>query len=164
MAQVSDLPCDGNGVCMVCNAKPSEGELLTCKTCATPWHAACLRIHLQTLAEAANWECPDCSDLTVETVTKVGGGGGDGLVEKIRAIENDETMSDLEKAKKRQELMGGGGASGAEGSGDVAEILGDGYNCSICMHLLDRPVSVRFTSLPLFHFRVSVSDFGLRSG
>ncbi|KAL6535095.1 E3 ubiquitin-protein ligase ORTHRUS 2 [Orobanche minor] len=141
MAPVSDLPCDGNGFCMVCKEKPADGETLTCKTCVTPWHAPCLTVTLKTLAEAAQWECPDCSDPSGAVNPVVSGGG---LVEKIRAIESDATMTDQEKAKRRQELLSGASASDGDKdkkkSGDVLEILGDKFNCSICMLLLDRPV------------------------
>ncbi|XP_042048683.1 E3 ubiquitin-protein ligase ORTHRUS 2-like [Salvia splendens] len=140
MAQVSNLPCDGEGVCMVCKQRPAEGEILTCKTCATPWHVACLATRPQTLADAAHWDCPDCSDLS-GAMPAVSGGG---LVEKIRAIESDASLTDREKAKRRQELLGGATEEEKEtemNSGGVLGILGDRFNCSICMQLLDRPVS-----------------------
>lgn len=75
-------------------------------------------------------------------------------MEKIRAIESDASLTDREKAKQRQELLGGAAEAGeakdkgkeanAGGAGGVLGILGDKFNCSICMQLLDRPVSVRF--------------------
>lgn len=155
MAQVSDLPCDGDGECMVCKQRPPEAEVLTCKTCVTPWHVACLATRPQTLADTAHWDCPDCSDLSAAADKPAVSGGG--LVEKIRAIESDASLTDREKAKRRQELMGGAtdageaGGKGKEeanagGAGGVLGILGDKFNCSICMQLLDRPVSVRFCS------------------
>ncbi|XP_051116504.1 E3 ubiquitin-protein ligase ORTHRUS 2-like [Andrographis paniculata] len=142
MANGGDLPCDGDGVCMVCNCKAAEGETVTCKTCVTPWHASCLSTPLETLGDARNWNCPDCSDLaTVADVKSAVSGGG--LVEKIRAIEADSSLTDQEKAVRRQELLGGGGIEDEEGKsgGDVLGILGDQFKCSICMQLLDRPVS-----------------------
>lgn len=78
-------------------------------------------------------------------------------MEKIRAIESDASLNDLEKAKRRQELLSGAANDEKEkgkekekeknggGVGGVLGILGDKFNCSICMQLLDRPVSVRFT-------------------
>ncbi|KAL1550520.1 E3 ubiquitin-protein ligase ORTHRUS 2 [Salvia divinorum] len=140
MAQVSELPCDGDGVCMVCKQKPAEGEILTCKTCVTPWHVACLATRPQTLADTAHWDCPDCSDLS-GAMPAVSGGG---LVEKIRAIESDASLTDREKAKRRQELLSGATEAEKEtemNAGGVLGILGDRFNCSICMQLLDRPVS-----------------------
>ncbi|KAI3467813.1 hypothetical protein Pfo_024476 [Paulownia fortunei] len=143
MAHVRDLPCDGDGVCMVCKHKAAEGETLTCKTCATPWHVTCLTTPLKTLADAAQWDCPDCSDPSGAVVKPAACGGG--LVEKIRAIESDASLTDREKAKQRQELLSGGTVDEKENKGGavggVLGILGDKFNCSICMQLLDRPVS-----------------------
>lgn len=182
MAQVSDLPCDGDGVCMLCKHKASDGEIISCKTCVTPWHAACLTTPPKTLADAAQWDCPDCSDLTGAVAKPAGSGGG--LVDKIRAIESDASLTDQEKAKRRQEVLSGGGAAddgrakeeekqkNGGGSGGVLGILGDKFNCSICMQLLDRPVSVRFATFSLFtsanvisvfEICISVLDLGISS-
>ncbi|KAH6837848.1 Zinc finger RING family protein [Perilla frutescens var. hirtella] len=149
MAQLSDLPCDGDGVCMVCKHKPAEAEILTCKTCIAPWHISCLTTRPQTLADAANWACPDCSDLSAVVAKPPVSSGG--LVDKIRAIESDVSLTDREKAKRRQELLSGATDSdkekdaekemNARGAGGVLGIFGDKFNCSICMQLLDRPVS-----------------------
>ena len=79
-------------------------------------------------------------------------------MDKIRAIEADASLTDLEKAKRRQELLGGakeGEETEGNGAGGVLGILGDQFNCSICMQLLDRPVSVQF-----FGFLISVADLG----
>ncbi|GER55337.1 zinc finger C3HC4-type RING finger family protein [Striga asiatica] len=138
---VAQLPCDGDGVCMICGAK---GETLSCKTCATPWHIICLAASPETLAEAAQWNCPDCSGAATESAVH----GGGGLVDRIREIESDDSLTDREKALKRQELLSGT----AGGHGDVSDdkdgdaggllgLLGDKFNCSICMQLLDKPVS-----------------------
>lgn len=167
MAQVSDLPCDGDGVCMVCKQKPAEGEILTCKTCVTPWHVACLATRPLTLADTAHWDCPDCSDLSgAGAGAAMPPASGGGLVEKIRAIESDASLTDREKAKRRQELLGGATeaekANAAE-AGGVLGILGDRFSCSICMQLLERPVSVRFCSSPhLFHYRRCFCLFEIR--
>ncbi|KAK6139128.1 hypothetical protein DH2020_027130 [Rehmannia glutinosa] len=97
----------------------------------------------QNLADAAQWNCPDCSDLSgaVEKPAVCGGG----LVEKIRAIESDASLTDREKAKKRQELLSGAAHGEKEktggGAGGVLGILGDKFNCSICMQLLDKPIT-----------------------
>ncbi|CAA2955152.1 E3 ubiquitin-protein ligase ORTHRUS 2-like [Olea europaea var. sylvestris] len=155
MANVSDLPCDADGVCMVCKKKAPDGEILTCKTCVTPWHSTCLSIPLKTLADAAQWECPDCSFTANPpggAAVKLSISGGD-LVEKIRAIESNPTLTDREKAKQRQELLSGEAISASPevpnqdqkksngGTNEGLAILGDKLNCSICMQLLDRPVS-----------------------
>ncbi|GMQ11205.1 hypothetical protein CsSME_00053932 [Camellia sinensis var. sinensis] len=51
MAYSSNLPCDGDGICMICKKKSAEDETITCKTCVTPWHVTYLSTPPQTLAE-----------------------------------------------------------------------------------------------------------------
>ncbi|KAI6686763.1 hypothetical protein NL676_032676 [Syzygium grande] len=153
MAHVSDLPCDGDGICMVCKGKPSADEALTCRTCATPWHVACLSSRPPTMADAVQWECPDCSLLLVAgpeppkpAAIAAGAGASGDLLAAIRAIETDDSLSELEKAKRRQELLSGG-AGAAEGEdrkekgNGVLDILDGSLNCSFCMQLPERPVT-----------------------
>ncbi|GLU06302.1 hypothetical protein SLE2022_233450 [Rubroshorea leprosula] len=157
MAPVSQLPCDGGGICMICKTKPSPEESLTCKTCTTPWHATCLSSDCpQTLADALSWECPDCSltnPLQPPTIAGEDGSSGD-LVAAIRAIESDKSLTELEKAKKRQELVSGGVRSpnddgenanpkkeNFDSDNDVFGILDGSFNCSFCMQLPERPVT-----------------------
>ncbi|CAI9275241.1 unnamed protein product [Lactuca saligna] len=156
MAHDSDLPCDGDGCCMICKINPPEEEKITCKTCVTPWHLDCLSARPQTLADAAQWECPDCSNLiTSPPPSNVTSGSepSGALVAAIRAIESDVSLSDQEKAKRRQQLLSGGGsddgdkpaddkieAAGAGGT-DVLKILSSSFNCSFCMQLPERPVT-----------------------
>ncbi|XAR48247.1 Histone-lysine N-methyltransferase [Bertholletia excelsa] len=162
MAHGSDLPCDGNGVCMICKELPIEGEVLTCKTCATPWHVTCLSSPPKTLAETVQWECPDCSFVAEPNHAPVSSGkaaavaGGSessaNLIAAIRAIESDQSLTDQEKAKRRQELMSGsakvnddGGSdpdkASASGDKNVLDLLDGSLNCSICMQLPERPVT-----------------------
>ncbi|CAN6344761.1 unnamed protein product [Urochloa humidicola] len=140
-----DLPCDGDGVCMVCRAAaPPEVELLRCSTCATPWHSPCLS-EPPALSDAATWSCPDCSGSSSAAAPAAGGGE---LVTAIRAIEADSTLSDQEKARRRQKLLAGSAATedeneDEEGAGDdhVLEILGRSFSCVFCLKLPDRPVT-----------------------
>lgn len=147
---------------MVCSERPSEEDTISCTSCATPWHIPCLppSRRPQTLAEAPAWECPDCdssslpadgsgggSESPVAAADAAAGGGGDSLVAAIRAIEADPSLTDQEKAARRQRLMSGGGdgsnsekGKGKEG-GDAIGILDDSFNCSICMQLPERPVT-----------------------
>ena len=73
----------------------------------------------------------------------------------IRAIESDDSLTELEKARRRQELVSGGGVpssdddggnvknkEGINGDNDVLAILDGNINCSICMQLPERPVTV----------------------
>ncbi|CAH9138695.1 unnamed protein product [Cuscuta epithymum] len=155
--QVSDLPCDGDGVCMACKSKPLENESLICNTCATPWHVACLSVRPESMSDAVRWECPDCSPPVTEDihlavkpapVVQASSSAGD-LIAEIRAIEADEALTDREKAKKRQELLSGGAkAVDADsekkngcGNNEVLNLLDESLNCSICMQLPDRPVT-----------------------
>ncbi|OVA17365.1 zinc finger protein [Macleaya cordata] len=165
MAHNSQLPCDGDGMCMLCKKKPSEEETLTCKTCITPWHVNCLSSPPETLSSTLQWECPDCSPVTGDLPLPVipqniaaGDNGTSGnLIAVIRGIEADESLTDQEKAKKRQELLSRGGKSAdleedkskkkkkdkekTKGEDDVLDLFDGNLNCSFCMQLPDRPVT-----------------------
>ncbi|KAI3681534.1 hypothetical protein L6452_36333 [Arctium lappa] len=131
MAHDSDLPCDGDGCCMICKIKPPVEETLNCKTCVTSWHLNCLSARPQTLADVAQWECPDCSNLVSShappsTVTS-GSEPSDTLVAAIRAIESDASLLDKEKAKRRQQLLSAGGSDDDDKTTDEKkEIVGRG--------------------------------------
>lgn len=155
MAHSAQLPCDGDGICMICHNEPSPEETLTCTTCITPWHVTCLSSRPQILADTLHWECPDCSLLNLTTA---GGSqsSSSGLIAAIRAIESDDSLSELEKAKRRQQLMSGSVSSSEaadstsdkgriNGDNDIADFLDGGFNCSFCMQLPDRPVTVRIS-------------------
>lgn len=147
MAHVSQLPCDGEGICMVCKNRPPDEEKLTCKTCHTPWHGSCLIVRPETLASTVQWECPDC---TTPFDAPAPPAGKCELVSAIRAIEADTTLTETQKARKRQELVGGRvesadskrkGKEKAEHGYEVLDVLGRGVNCSFCMQLPERPVT-----------------------
>ncbi|KAI3840306.1 hypothetical protein MKW92_008782 [Papaver armeniacum] len=147
------LPCDGDGVCMLCRTKPiSELETLICKTCITPWHVSCLTTPPESLSSTLKWDCPDCSmspvdDSVVPAVDT--SSSSNELVSMIREIEGDSTLTDQEKAKKRQQLLSGSLKSSdldddekkSSGGNDMMKILDDKLNCSFCMQLPDRPVT-----------------------
>nr|XP_043607778.1 E3 ubiquitin-protein ligase ORTHRUS 2-like [Erigeron canadensis] len=147
MAHDSNLPCDGDGRCMICKINPPEEETITCKTCVTPWHVNCLSLQPQTLADVSQWECPDCCNLIPSHAPPVS--GSEPLIVAIRAIESDTSLSDQEKAKRRQQLLTGKGSddagkesSGAgDGDNDVLKLITGSFNCSFCMQLPDRPVT-----------------------
>ncbi|CAK9144410.1 unnamed protein product [Ilex paraguariensis] len=153
MAHDSDLPCDGDGICMVCKKKPSVDETLVCKTCTTPWHVDCLSVGPKTIAETLQWECPDCSFVADEnTAPSIVTGGSEAsgdLIAAIRAIESDQTLTEPEKAKRRQDLLSGGAKSNdteeanhkKEKNNDVLDLLDESLNCSFCMQLPERPVT-----------------------
>lgn len=151
MAHVSQLPCDGDGLCMLCKTTPLDEDKLICKTCVTPWHVSCLLSRPQSLASTLEWECPDCSslsgDLPAGPAVKSAVSGD--LIAAIRAIEADASLTELQKANKRQELMSGKAlpeedeGAGRKGTNDVLNVLDGIFNCSFCMELPDRPVTVR---------------------
>ncbi|XP_018442018.2 E3 ubiquitin-protein ligase ORTHRUS 2 [Raphanus sativus] len=144
------LPCDADDVCMRCKAKIPSEECLTCGTCVTPWHVACLRSPPSTLASTQSWECPDCSGDVVDPAPVSGlNPGGLSLVAKVRAIEADASLNEAQKAKKRQQLVSGGKAVEEEeekkeeesSSDDFLVSLRKNVSCSICLHLPERPVT-----------------------
>ncbi|KAL8117502.1 E3 ubiquitin-protein ligase ORTHRUS 2-like [Apium graveolens] len=145
---MSQLPCDNDGVCMVCKTKPSEAEKLNCNTCVTPWHVRCLQSVPETLALTIQWNCPDCTSMNADCVV-VSGEKGE-LVAKIQAIESDESLTEQEKAKKRQLLLSGEslsrdkGIDNDDGSGSgnsVLDIIGENMQCSFCLLVPEMPVT-----------------------
>ncbi|XP_019180863.1 PREDICTED: E3 ubiquitin-protein ligase ORTHRUS 2-like [Ipomoea nil] len=155
MAEATTLPCDGDGVCMVCKSKPTETERLTCKTCVTPWHVACLPVPPESMGDTVGWECPDCSPvagdahLAVKPASVTPSSTSGDLIAAIRAIEADASLTEQEKAKRRQELMSGGAKDddadrekrNNSGDNEVLNLFDGSLNCSICMQLPDRPVT-----------------------
>ncbi|XP_019082767.1 PREDICTED: E3 ubiquitin-protein ligase ORTHRUS 1-like [Camelina sativa] len=119
MANEIQVPCDGDGVCMRCKATPPAEESLTCSTCVTPWHVACLLPESLVSSTGGEWQCPDCSGDIVDSAVPVSGTpGGSVLVAAARAIEADVTLTDAQKAKKRQKLMSGGSGGGDDEEDD----------------------------------------------
>ncbi|KAJ8769997.1 hypothetical protein K2173_009080 [Erythroxylum novogranatense] len=144
-----ELPCDGDGNCMICKNKPPTEEILTCKTCATPWHASCLSSPPPTMAALLNWDCPDCSNPNPNPipVAPTQASSTSDLIAAIRAIENDSSLSDLDKAKRRQELLSKGAPSSSDSAkvnatnNHILDVLSGRLNCSFCMQLPERPVT-----------------------
>eukprot|EP01018_Ginkgo_biloba_P021194 Gb_19211 [translate_table: standard] len=152
---MADLPCDGEGVCMVCKRVPPDTDVLLCNGCVSPWHMQCLNPPLAS-APSGDWFCPDCSLPTLHNEEPVAvkssmATPGDDLVSRIRAIQCDPNLSENEKAKKRQELMAKGSPrkQGSEVKGGkesakrnkVLEMFDESLNCIFCIQLPDRPVT-----------------------
>ncbi|PPD84272.1 hypothetical protein GOBAR_DD18782 [Gossypium barbadense] len=142
------LPCDGDGACMRCKVTPLAEETLTCSTCATPWHVACLASPPETLASTLQWQCPDCSGDPLPSAAGALDGTSSELFAAIRAIESDESLTEKEKARKRQELVSGRveedgdkEKKGKEKESSFLDVLDGSLNCSFCMLLPDRPVT-----------------------
>ncbi|XP_026425503.1 uncharacterized protein LOC113321800 isoform X2 [Papaver somniferum] len=156
----AQLPCDGDGICMACKSTPPEVETLVCKTCITPWHVNCLSKPPESLSSTLEWDCPDCSNVLIHNPNSGAGPSSSSpnpslnqLVGLICAIENDSTLTDHQKAKKRQELISGIKVSDPcenedekkkkmkKKESDVKDILHDKLMCLICMQLPHKPVT-----------------------
>ena len=148
MAQTSSqLPLDSDGICMLCKEKPSEEATLCCATCATPWHMSCLS---QIKNSSLGFECPDCSGDALTGAPAPADADSKDLFAKIREIEADDSLSEAEKASKRQQLLCGNIQTDAgeiseekvDKSCDILAVLGETLKCAYCMELPERPVTV----------------------
>ncbi|XP_027368630.1 E3 ubiquitin-protein ligase ORTHRUS 2-like [Abrus precatorius] len=136
------LPCDADGQCMLCKRKPPPSETLTCCTCATPWHLPCLPSPPLSRSSDSHWDCPDCSLAGGDAAPAPAPSSGH-IVSAIRAIQSDTSLTDQQKAKKRQELLAGSVNPSSEKSNvsGVLDIFDGSLNCSFCMQLPERPVT-----------------------
>ena len=152
-AMATDLPCDGDGICMLCNKKSPLEETLVCCTCATPWHVPCLSKPLESLPSLSSWECPDCAPSATGNVRvkPAATGVASDLVAAIRKIEANDGLTEKEKAKRRQDLLSKAVPSANEnsdrheknrGKGEVLDLLDEKFKCAMCMQLPERPVTV----------------------
>uniref|UniRef100_A0A0D6R549 RING-type E3 ubiquitin transferase n=1 Tax=Araucaria cunninghamii TaxID=56994 RepID=A0A0D6R549_ARACU len=159
------MPCDIEGVCMMCKKVPPDSDVLLCNGCVSPWHMQCLRPPLMEVP-TGDWVCPDCllpsEDVTAVRSASASAGDENDLLSRIRAIQADETLTDEQKAQKRQELISGrastsnenqgndeeedrgarpGGVAASSAKNEVLELFDDGLKCIFCMQLLERPVT-----------------------
>ncbi|KAL6559709.1 hypothetical protein OROGR_004826 [Orobanche gracilis] len=156
MVKVSpQLPLDSEGACMLCKTQPPKEATLTCTTCATPWHVDCLSVLPETMKSTLKFECPDCSGDGLNGVPAPMDLEKKDLFTRIKEIEADDTLLEKEKARRRQELLGGKmeGSGDGKGNGEMGEekdetsvdvlgVLGESFKCSYCMELPERPVTV----------------------
>lgn len=158
-----DLPLDPSGACMCCKEKPKPDSCLRCGSCASPWHIKCLRtrpVH----PPQDEWMCPDC-DGTAERsgpgdcIASLPPNDGQSLSQHLRSIENDCSLTDAQKAKRRQEYFTGPGQDDGQPSkrqkvsetaskngSSALEILDEKMNCIFCLQVVDRPVTVSLHS------------------
>lgn len=155
---MADLPCDADGMCMVCKIVPPDTDVLMCGSCVSPWHMRCLNPPMESVP-LGDWDCPDCSPPPVDEKppAAVVPAVESNLMSKIRAIQADVSLTEDEKAKRRQELMSKGlHDDAAFANGDTTKSAADGkkrnatlemmdqsLNCIFCMQLAERPVTVR---------------------
>ncbi|KAJ4890635.1 E3 ubiquitin-protein ligase ORTHRUS 2 [Raphanus sativus] len=149
------MASNGEGLCMRCKTLPPTEESLVCRTCGTPWHVPCLSSPPESLASTLQWECPDCSG-EFDPIPQPAGERSD-LVAAVRAIESDVSLTDEEKARKRQRLVSGKAvveddddedddekkkkSSFCGLDADILAALGENLKCSFCIQLLERPVT-----------------------
>lgn len=90
------------------------------------------------------WECPDCT--TLVSAGAPAAGGKSELVAAIQAIEADGSLTDKQKARKRQELLSGKEVAkeDEEERNEVVDIINSNFKCCVCIQLLKRPVTVCF--------------------
>ncbi|CAM6093487.1 unnamed protein product [Calypogeia fissa] len=163
-----DLPCDADGMCMVCKEVPLDDCVLLCCSCSSPWHMQCLNPPLKSVP-VGDWSCPDCNMFSAPPISSSNAAAnasaavssstsipGNDITSKILAITADTSLTDEEKARKRQELMGSQSAvaqNGKKGGADTSvqpakgrrnetlEMLDENLNCIFCMNLAERPVT-----------------------
>jgi E3 ubiquitin-protein ligase UHRF1 len=84
------------------------------------------------LSDVATWSCPDCSGDAAPAPIPAPGARSD-LVAAIRAIESDNTLSEQDKARRRQAILAAPADSpdDADAGDHLKEIL-DTFNCVFC--------------------------------
>ncbi|KAL6575863.1 hypothetical protein OROHE_000334 [Orobanche hederae] len=96
------------------------------------------------MALALKFECSDCSGNGFDGAQALMDLEKNDLFTRIREIEADDTLLEKEKARRRQEVLGGkieGDGDGEIGeekdetSVDVLGVLGESFKCSYCMEL-----------------------------
>eukprot|EP00898_Chlorokybus_atmophyticus_P000413 jgi/Chlat1/1372/Chrsp119S01790 len=108
-SQQQQLPLTKDGTCSPCGTKPADADVARCSSCGSPWHVECLlKVPEIAVIAACKWVCPDCDfedgavialqPSSVETAQTQ-------LMAEIRAIQADTTLTEAEKAQKRQQLM-----------------------------------------------------------
>ncbi|CAI9117352.1 OLC1v1018728C1 [Oldenlandia corymbosa var. corymbosa] len=142
------LPVDADGVCMCCKKTPELERTIGCTTCGSSWHLDCLRECPETLGEIVKYVCPDCSGDGLDGAPAPSAVGD--LVAKIKAINDDASMTESEKAMKKQEVLCGKVKNGVEEQGkqkgeekpnEALALLSESFKCSFCLQLPERPVT-----------------------
>jgi E3 ubiquitin-protein ligase UHRF1 len=176
---MAELPCDADGMCMVCKIVPPDTDVVMCGSCASPWHMRCMNPPMESVP-VGEWECPDCLPAFASPVPSAAGRAAappveDSLMSMIRAIQADTSLTEDEKAKKRQELMSKGlhdnaGAKGTIANGDsksadgkkrsaTLEMMDQSLDCIFCMQLAERPVTVSPTVLDWWFYFDIISSW-----
>ncbi|OAE21365.1 hypothetical protein AXG93_891s1130 [Marchantia polymorpha subsp. ruderalis] len=155
------MPCETlDGPCMVCKIVPPNHQVLICDGCGSGWHMQCLVPPLSS-APDGEWKCVDCEPGTVTLADPPSGVAENGIVNQVRAIHADSSLSEEEKARRimnlhcptalqmpRDTALSG---QGSDGRGRRSEVrtkktaamdqLNENLKCMICLNLVDRPVT-----------------------
>lgn len=109
------------------------------------------------VSAALEFECPDCSGDGLNGDAAPTDSEKKDLFVRIREIEADDSLSEKEKAKKRQQLLSGkmendgdddendrkgNGENNEDKSADVLGVLRESFKCCYCMELPERPITV----------------------
>jgi len=138
----SELPCDIDGGCMQCKGEPGEEEKVVCMTCNSPWHLPCLSFPPSTPQAVTHWSCPDCSNVDPQPSTQPAPLSND-LVNAVLKVQNDATLTETQKAKKRQQLMTGKAPpEDEEEEEENQSMLRLSIKCPICKNPPEKPVTV----------------------
>lgn len=177
---VNQQPGDAE-LCMLCKASSNPGEdIILCVVCQAPWHQSCLISSRESHFISDDYlGCPECEnringdDLDTLTPTNNAAAASsfsaadNSMVAKILAIQADKSLTEEEKARKRQELLSGRPAvespeledkdDGEKNKGKVEKFKGkakttveaskvsdESINCTICLNMPERPVTVSF--------------------
>ncbi|PPD92957.1 hypothetical protein GOBAR_DD10093 [Gossypium barbadense] len=174
---VNQQPGDAE-LCMLCKASSNPGEdIILCIVCQAPWHQSCLISSRESHFISDDYlGCPECENRIngddLDTLTPTNNAvaassfsaADNSMVAKILAIQADKSLTEEEKARKRQELLSGRPAvespeledkdDGEKNKGKVEKFKGkakttvkaskvsdESFNCTICLNMPERPVT-----------------------
>ncbi|KAM7278374.1 hypothetical protein ACFE04_005508 [Oxalis oulophora] len=141
------LSIDGDGICEICKITAPSVETLACASCTCRWHVPCLNSPPEDLKNLEAWTCPDCCFDVVAPPAVLS--KGINIVEAIKAIEADTSLTEKEKSKKKQQLHTGKVSDEDEleeeranaMDNDAYKAIGEKLKCSFCMQMPERPVT-----------------------
>ncbi|XVF08591.1 hypothetical protein REPUB_Repub07fG0016300 [Reevesia pubescens] len=157
-------PGHDDELCMLCQNRPKPGEdLIPCSICQAPWHLPCLISSRESHSISHDYlGCPECDNRINQDDTPADDNNTAGaapssssssfppstdntMVAKILAIQADQSLTEEEKARKRQELMSGNlkgkEKTMVEPENKASEVSNENINCLICLNMPDRPVT-----------------------
>ncbi|XVE63777.1 hypothetical protein DITRI_Ditri07aG0047100 [Diplodiscus trichospermus] len=157
------LSHDDDDICTLCKTKATNGEtLIPCTICQALWHQPCLVSARESFFHSSvELGCPECNnhfeDPDIDGSPSFSPGDCT-TIAKILAIQADESLTEDEKARKRQELLSSrsvdedgekkngmeklkGKATTVVPNHEESKVSDESFNCSICLNMLDKPVT-----------------------